>query len=48
MKKITGHKELGYNVEYGITKDNKVQIIINGNVVGIVSNMETAKRLTVV
>lgn len=48
MKTITGHSELGYRVEYAIKKDGKVVIIVNGNVVGLVANMEVAKRLTVV
>ena len=46
MKTITGHSELGYRVEYAIKKDGKVAIIVNGNLVGLVRNMEIAKRLT--
>ena len=48
MKKITGHSELGYNVEYEIQEDGKVAIIINGNVVGLVSTMKQAIELTIV
>ncbi len=48
MKKITGHSELGYKVEYEIKEDGKVAIFVNGNVVGLVRNMEVAKRLTLV